>query len=703
MKKFCVVLLAIAILFNSAFVYAKTNPLENLLTPAEESNWARTTSSQEVIDFCLEVTKQSEERIKMEYIARTAKGRLIPLLVISNPAPEKPTDVSSDKTVVLVNCNIHSGEVEGKEAMLIFAREVALGMHDDLLKDLVILLVPNMNPDGNDDLGKNRISSQFTPKLVGTRTTGEGYNVNRDMTKLDSIEGRAVVSLMNKWDPVIFIDAHATNGSFMRHAISYNWGLHPNTDSDLMEYNRGEFSDLALGSKSYLREKGKISIPYGNFGKNYSGIVSEGWVTFEDYPRYTTNYAGLRNRLAMLLECYSYDPFPVRVDTQYECIYGTLLAIQQEKDTIKELIAQADERSINRATVGIDPEKDIVALDSDLEILEKVTVMSYNHDDEGRIIATRLQDEEGDYCAVEFEGEKDYELDYYGKFVPKGTEVMGAYYLVEADGLAGVELLMRHGVKVSKLIKDTTISADKFQWYDVEKVNKATKPYEGHLMNKLEGTWKTPETPQVFPIGTYVISSAQPLGAFAALMLEPASVDGATSWNFFDSAMQIKAGAVREKYSSNPTDSDTPIGIPIFKVSDFDAIPSENLAAVNKVSDVTLSGLTISSGTLLPKFKPDVYEYTAEVAHNVDSVKFVPTAGDAAGAAIRINNIPITSGTESDDIDLTVGSNTVTILVTGADGSSQAYTINVKRDERNTSMSFIDVRSDDWFYIQPVL
>ena len=90
----------------------------------------------------------------------------------------------------------------------------------------------------------------------------------------------------------------------------------------------------------------------------------------------------------------------------------------------------------------------------------------------------------------------------------------------------------------------------------------------------------------------------------------------------FDSAMQIKAGAVREKYSSNPTDSDTPIGIPIFKVSDFDAIPSENLAAVNKVSDVTLSGLTISSVHYY-LLKPDVYEYTAEVAHNVDSVKFI--------------------------------------------------------------------------------
>ena len=59
---------------------------------------------------------------------------------------------------MLVNCNIHSGEVEGKEAMLIFAREVALGMHDDLLKDLVILLVPQYESDGNDDLGKTGLA-----------------------------------------------------------------------------------------------------------------------------------------------------------------------------------------------------------------------------------------------------------------------------------------------------------------------------------------------------------------------------------------------------------------------------------------------------------------------------------------------------------------------------------------------------------------
>ena len=684
MRRLSIMLLVTAIVLTFTCVCLGASSLENLLTPAEESNWARTTSSQEVIDFCLQVAQQSKGRIRVEYIARTAQGRLIPLLIIGNPAPEGPADVTPDKATVLVNCNIHSGEVEGKESMLIFAREVALGKHDSILDDLVILLVPNMNPDGNDSLAKNRIGSQFTPKLVGTHTTGEGYNVNRDMTKLDSIEGRAVVSIMNKWDPVIFIDAHATNGSFMRHPVSYNWGLHPNTDADLMEYNRGRFSDIAIGSESYLRTKGKVAVPYGNFGKNYSGIVAEGWITFEDYPRYTTNYAGLRNRLAMLLECYSYDPFPVRVDTQYECIYGALLAIEQDKDTVTSLIRRADERSVRRAVDGIDPTRDLVALDSRLEVLEKLTVMSYTHDDEGRLIASRLKDAEGDYCAVEFAGERDYMVDYYGKFVPSKTEVMGAYYLVEADGLAGVELLMRHGVKVFELNRDTEIDAGMFQWYDVGKINKATRLYEGHLMNKLEGAWKSPVSSQVFPRGTFVISSAQPLGAFAALMLEPASVDGAISWNFFDSAMQMKAGTVRAMYASNPSDSNTAIGVPIFKVSDFGAIPSENLAVVDKVSNVTLSALTINYGALSPHFQPAVYEYTAQVAHSIDSVKFMPIAGDRIGAAVQINNIPATSGRESDAVGLAVGMNTVIILVTGADGSTQTYTITIKRDAPGT-------------------
>ena len=337
--------------------------LAELKTPAEESNWERTTSSQEVIDFLKVVAEHSAGRIILDTTTfATEAGTPISYMIISDVAPASPADVPEDKGVVYVNCNIHSGEIEGKESMMIFAREVAQGKHDDLLKDLVVIIVPNSNPDGNDNLGKNRITTQFTPKLVGTRAEGNGLNVNRDMTKLETACGRTIVKLMNDWNPILFIDAHATDGSYMRHAVTYNWGLNAGTDAELLAYNRDVFCSRALREGSYLASKGKVAVPYGNWGYYYSDIVAEGWRTFEDYARYTTNYAGLRNRLALLLEVYSYDDFPVRVDTQYECIYGALQVVAKDKDEIKAMIAAADARSEARATEGINPEKDFVAL-----------------------------------------------------------------------------------------------------------------------------------------------------------------------------------------------------------------------------------------------------------------------------------------------------------------------------------------------------
>ncbi|MBO7668010.1 MAG: hypothetical protein J6T26_06055, partial [Firmicutes bacterium] len=315
---FLLVLICTLLCFSAAAMAAVD--LDTLQTPAEASNWTRTTSSAEVYEFCQTVAENSGGRIILDYTYETELGTRIPYMIIGNPAPADPSQVTSDKAVVYVNCNIHSGEIEGKEAMLIFAREVAQGKHDDLLKDLVVIICPNSSPDGNDNLGKNRITTQFTPKLVGTRSEGTGLNVNRDMTKLETVCARSIVKLMNDWDPVLFIDAHATDGSYMRHAITYNWGLNAGNDPELLAYNRDVFCERALREGSYLASQGKIAVPYGNWGFYYSGIVDEGWRTFEDYARYTTNYAGLRNRLALLLEVYSYDEFSVRVATQYACI-----------------------------------------------------------------------------------------------------------------------------------------------------------------------------------------------------------------------------------------------------------------------------------------------------------------------------------------------------------------------------------------------
>ena len=567
--------------------------LEELQTEAEASGWEETTSSQGVIDFCQTVADNSDGRIILDTTTfKTEFDTPIPYMIISDKAPESPEDVPEDKGIVYVNCNIHSGEVEGKEAMMIFAREVAQGKHDDLLKDLVVIIVPNNSPDGNDDLGKNRIETQFTPKLVGTRPEGNGLNINRDMTKLESACARAIVQLMNDWDPILFIDAHATDGSYMRHAVTYNWGLNAGTDQELLEYNRDVFCSRALRDGSYLASKGKVAVPYGNWGYYYSGIVDEGWRTFEDYARYTTNYAGLRNRLALLLEVYSYDDFETRVETQYECIYGALQVVAEDKEEIKEMIAAADARSAARAEEGIDPEKDIVALNSEMTILnfegkDKLTVMSYETDETGQVIGTRLYDDEGDPYAIEHGEPVDYETDYWGTFVPTDVEAMGAYYLIDQDCEEFIELMEFHGVELTQLEEDLTLAGEEYLHFAIQSYTsggavvdgRPRDTYEGHYQTLVSGEWEAGDKEIVIPAGTYVISTAQSRGSLAALMCEPAAVDGGVAWNFFDDYFDAKEGTFRANYTNTVTaeagsenERTEEVSIPILKIPEFATI-----------------------------------------------------------------------------------------------------------------------------------
>ncbi len=343
---------------------------------------------------------------------------------------------------------------------------------------------------------------------------------------------------------------------------------------------------------SYLESKGKSAVPYGNWGFYYSGIVEEGWRTFEDYARYTTNYAGVRNRLALLLEVYSYDDFPVRVDTQYECIYGSLQVIAEDKAEIKELIAAADARSLARETEGIDPEVDFVALNSEMtpmsfEGKDTLTVMSYETDEEGQVMSARLYDDDGDPYAVEHGEPVDYETEYWGTFIPIDSETMGAFYLIDHDCVEFIDLMKFHGVEISQLEEDITINAEDYQHYGIKSYTsggavidgRPRAEYEGHFQTLVTGEWEQGNKSIVIPAGTYVISTAQRFGSFAALMCEPACVDGGVAWNFFDAYFDAKEGTFRANFSNTVTAAEgseeertEEVSIPILKILDFDTI-----------------------------------------------------------------------------------------------------------------------------------
>lgn len=95
-------------------------------------------------------------------------------------------------------------------------------------------------------------------------------------------------------------------------------------------------------------------------------------------------------------------------------------------------------------------------------------------------------------------------------------------------------------------------------------------------------------------------------------------------------------------------------------------------------SDAALSALTISAGTLTPDFASGTTSYTASVANSVSSVNVTATVNQA-DALLTINGSAAASGTAS-TVDLSVGENTITILVTAQDESTtRTYTLTITR------------------------
>ncbi|MFC4778173.1 cadherin-like beta sandwich domain-containing protein [Paenibacillus sp. GCM10023252] len=105
----------------------------------------------------------------------------------------------------------------------------------------------------------------------------------------------------------------------------------------------------------------------------------------------------------------------------------------------------------------------------------------------------------------------------------------------------------------------------------------------------------------------------------------------------------------------------------------------ENITISNIRTPADLGGLTLSSGALSPSFASGTIGYTANVANGVSSLMVTPTAVDSA-ASIRVNGTLVVSGSPSGAIPLAVGSNTVTVLVTGQNGTlTKTYTVTITR------------------------
>jgi hypothetical protein len=91
-------------------------------------------------------------------------------------------------------------------------------------------------------------------------------------------------------------------------------------------------------------------------------------------------------------------------------------------------------------------------------------------------------------------------------------------------------------------------------------------------------------------------------------------------------------------------------------------------------TDATLSGITLSAGTLSPSFASGTDTYTASVANGVDTMTVTPTTTNG-NATVTVNGT-----TAATPVNLSVGDTAIPVVVTAQDGTTQqTYTITVTR------------------------
>jgi hypothetical protein len=485
---------------------------------AERSDYEQTSRHADVLRFLEAVA--TVEGLHLTRLGYSTEGRRLPLLVWGAPATTPDAVRGTGKLRVYLQGNIHGGEVCGKEALLHLARSLARGEHWAWADELVLLVAPIYNADGNERIDIRGRARQHGPFAgVGQRANARGFDLNRDHIKLDTPEGRALARLMRDYDPHVYVDFHTTNGAYHAYHLTYSPPLHPSTDTGLVDLLRAGL--LPAVTRRLESDRGWRTYYYGNLPPPHQGNLSwtslgsdAGWYTFDHRPRYSNNYAGLRNRLGILSEAYSYATFRERVEVSLAFAEEILDYLATHADRVRAILAAADGTSVVGRPLALSARHR--RSETPVRILGGSVVEEPNPFSSGTVLRRT------DFVEPVLVHE-------YGTFEATVTQIAPRAYLVPATQRRALGLLAAHGIGHRELAVDTVLVVESFH---IDSTQVAEEEYEGHRETRLFGRYVADTTLVV--AGTAFVPVAQPLGRLAFVLLEPRSDDGVAVWDLVD-------------------------------------------------------------------------------------------------------------------------------------------------------------------------
>ncbi len=514
-----------------------------LKSRAELTNYEETSRYEDVMRLIGELQKRTN-KLRVESFGKTEEGRDLPLMIFADPPLAQPREArASGKPIIFIQANIHAGEVEGKEAMLHLSRRIATGDLQALLNNLIILIAPIYNADGNEKISLNNRTAQNGPiGGVGTRENAKGYDLNRDYMKLETPEANALVGLFNRWDPHLTVDLHTTNGSYHGYHLTYAPTLNPNADARLIAFERNKM--LPAITRAMLKThkfriyfygnfatKERINREFDTFEMQRSGAAAQPsdkpetkiWRTFDHRPRFGNNYVGLRNRLTILSEAYSYLDFKGRIAVTEAFVEEILKYSALRADEIAVLIKRVDDDAVRGRVAQQGVAFELKPLDKPVDILVG-EVEKIKNPRSGKMMTAMIENK---FTPTP--------MPDYGLFTAmKSVAVPRAYVFRNEDGMKIVtEKLLAHGIAVEELTEPLTTEVEGFI---IDDLRKAARAFQGHAEVKLRG--RTQKETGQFPAGSILVRTSQPLASLVFYLLEPESDDGFVNWNFLDAYLE---------------------------------------------------------------------------------------------------------------------------------------------------------------------
>jgi hypothetical protein len=495
------------------------------LTRAERTAFRETSTYADVISFIDSLQKLGAPMSRQE-LGRTNEGRIQPLLVLSRPQVTTPEQARAlNRPIVYVEANIHAGEVEGKEALLALVRDLATRQHN-VLDSIVLIAVPIYNADGNERFKPQAVNrtEQNGPELVGQRPNAQMLDLNRDYVKAEAPETRASLAAFEKWNPDVFVDLHTTDGSFHGYALTYAPSLNP-AARDAGAYTRDSLlPELRWRMKA---RDGFEVFDYGNFDTQYeerdiTDTVKSGWFSYDHRPRFGTNYFGLRQRISILSEAYSHDPFERRVKSTYAFV-RELLSLVAERGAKIRAIGSAADSAFTRG-----------AFDVPIPIRSRLTTAPRTLP-----VTFEVMAHTGDSSLTQPGVPRGYRrtgvmktqtMPVYDRFEPVLSRTIPRAWLIPASDTLALSLLREHGIRV--VHPESGMTAARISRFAIDSLRTQPKEFQGHHEMQLTGRWHDSSTQM--PPGMLMVRGDQPQAVAALYMLDPESDDGLATWNVFD-------------------------------------------------------------------------------------------------------------------------------------------------------------------------